>query len=410
MSRTSPLPLRLLLLGALVVVAPACGKRGPPLPPLRPAPDRPTDVSVVRRADSVTIRFTTPTHNADKSEPVVFDRIEIYAMTVQAGSLPPTLKQLLAPVNRLGEFGHPVTGAGRNGAAGAAADEAGDGPPVAVPLTFTEKVGIAPPAKFIPPRAAFAEDVAPAGTLPPMMAAPGAPSVAPAAAVPLRLRIATRFYMLVPYATRSRMGTVSEWLVVPLGPVPVAPHDAKITYDEQTLKLTWVAGVAGQSFHVYDANAASLEAAKPLTTAVLTAAEFKQPVVFGKRVCFSVRGVRSTGAVTMESTASTVVCETPADTFPPPEPTGLTAFAASGAITLTWDAVAAGDLAGYIVLRGEGTGDRLQPLTPSPVSGTSFTDATTKAGVRYIYAVVAVDNATRANRSKESNRVEETGR
>ena len=37
-------------------------------------------------------------------------------------------------------------------------------------------------------------------------------------------------------------------------------------------------------------------------------------------------------------------------------------------------------------------------------------DATAKAGVRYTYAVVAVDNAAPANRSKESNRVEETGR
>ena len=410
MSRTSPLPLRLLLLGALVVVAPACGKRGPPLPPLRPAPDRVTDLTIVRREQDVTLRFSTPVRNVDGSEPLLFERVEIFAMTVAAGGARPTPEQIVRPVNRVGVLGKPAP------AAPTAGDEADA--PVATPLSLVEKVAtvIAPPVATpaVPtsapavtpppstPPAAPAGSVLPGATVP-----PGATGAPPA---PVTLVVATRFYVVVPYANRTRAGRISDVLAVPLGPVPVAPHDAKIAYDEQTLTLTWVAGVTGQSFHVYDANASSLEAAKPLTTAALTAAEFKQPVVFGKRVCFNVRGVRSTGAVTMESVASTAVCETPADTFPPPEPTGLTAFAASGAITLTWDAVTAADLAGYIVLRGDGTGDRLQPLTPSPVSGTSFTDATTKAGVRYIYAVVAVDNATRANRSKESNRVEETGR
>ncbi|MEI6244806.1 MAG: hypothetical protein WCQ64_07140 [Acidobacteriota bacterium] len=402
MSRTSPLPLRLLLLGALVVVAPACGKRGPPLPPLRPAPDRVTDLAIVRREQDVTLRFSTPVRNVDGSEPLLFDRVEIYAMTVPAGAVRLTPEQIVRPVNRVGVLGKPAP------AAPTAGDEADA--PVATPLSLVEKVAtvIAPP---VATPAVPTPVVTPASSTPTAASAasvpPGASGAPPA---PVTLAVATRFYVVVPYANRTRAGRISDVLAVPLGPVPVAPHDAKIAYDEQTLTLTWVAGVTGQSFHVYDANATSIEAAKPLTTSALTTAEFKQPVVFGKRVCFNVRGVRVTAAVTMESAPSTAVCETPADTFPPAAPGNVTAFAASGAITLTWDAVTAADLAGYIVLRGEGTGDRLQPLTPSPVSGTSFTDATTKAGVRYIYAVVAVDNATRANRSKESNRVEETGR
>ena len=114
--------------------------------------------------------------------------------------------------------------------------------------------------------------------------------------------------------------------------------------------------------------------------------------------------------VAIESAPTDVVCETLVDTFPPPAPTGLLAFSAEGSITLTWDGVTAGDLAGYIVLRGEGSGERLQPLMTAPIAVTTFTDSTTKAGVRYFYAVVAVDSATPANRSKESNRAEETGR
>lgn len=398
MKRTSPLPLRLLLLGALVVVAPACGKRGPPLPPLHPAPDHVTDVSIVRREADVTLRFSTPIRNLDGSEPLLFDRVEIYAVTVPAGGVRPAPEAIVAAKNRLAQLGK---------VAPAAAKPANAEPvePTAVALSFVEKVAtVATPPAATP---AVTAPAAPAAAASATAATPGAPPPPPVVAT---LAVATRFYVIVPYANRTRTGGFSDVLAVPLGPVPVAPHDAKITYDEQTLTLTWVAGVTGQSFHVYDANAASLETAKPLTATALTAAEFKQPVAFGTRVCFTIRGVRTTGSVTMESAASTASCETPVDTFAPPAPASLTAFAATGAITLTWDAVVAADLAGYIVLRGEGTGDRLQPLTATPVSGTSFVDATTKAGVKYIYAVVAVDNAARANRSKESNRVEETGR
>ncbi len=50
----------------------------------------------------------------------------------------------------------------------------------------------------------------------------------------------------------------------------------------------------------------------------------------------------------------------------------------------------------------------LTPLNPAPVAVTTFRDDTARAGVRYVYAIVAVDKA--GNRSPESNRVEETGR
>jgi hypothetical protein len=200
-------------------------------------------------------------------------------------------------------------------------------------------------------------------------------------------------------------------LPVPIGPVPLAPQQATLTYDESTLTLTWVTGAEGQTFHVYDATPPVSDVAKPVTTVPLAVASFTRPVVFGQPVCFVVRGVKAAlGPISLESPASNTACVTPADTFAPPAPSGLIAFAAPGSITLTWDGVAAADLAGYLVLRGEGTGEKLQPLTAAPVTGTSFTDTTARAGTRYVYAVVAVDTAVPANRSKESNRVEETGR
>ena len=154
----------------------------------------------------------------------------------------------------------------------------------------------------------------------------------------------------------------------------------------------------------------SVELAAPLTSTPLAKAEWAQPVVFGKARCVTVRAVRGTAPVFFESAPSAPVCETPVDRFPPPAPTGLVAFPGEGGIGLTWDAVTAADLAGYLVLRGEGADDTLRPITPEPLTATTFTDATARAGVRYTYAVLAVDRATPANRSKESNRVSETGR
>ena len=72
--------------------------------------------------------------------------------------------------------------------------------------------------------------------------------------------------------------------------------------------------------------------------------------------------------------------------------------------------VEAADLAGYVVLRGEAAGGELLPLFEAPLRESTYRDTAAKPGVRYAYAVVAVDKATPPNRSSLSNRVEETAR
>ena len=104
------------------------------------------------------------------------------------------------------------------------------------------------------------------------------------------------------------------------------------------------------------------------------------------------------------------VCVTPRDTFPPAAPKALSVVAGDGTMRLSWDANSEPDLAGYLVLRGEAPGETLQPLASAPMAGTSFEDKTVKPGVRYVYAIVAVDKATPPNRSAPSPRVEETAR
>ena len=51
-----------------------------------------------------------------------------------------------------------------------------------------------------------------------------------------------------------------------------------------------------------------------------------------------------------------------------------------------------------------------RPITPTPIRETTYRDTTVTPGVRYVYAIVAVDRATPPNMSPQSTRVEETAR
>jgi hypothetical protein len=135
-----------------------------------------------------------------------------------------------------------------------------------------------------------------------------------------------------------------------------------------------------------------------------------EKVAFGEDRCFTVRTVETTGSVSIESAASPTTCVSPRDTFPPKVPASLAAIASEGAIGLIWEGSSEPDLAGYIVLRGEAGGAALQPLMEAPIKETTYRDTTVTPGVRYVYAVVAVDTASPQNVSSQSNRVEETAR
>ena len=66
---------------------------------------------------------------------------------------------------------------------------------------------------------------------------------------------------------------------------------------------------------------------------------------------------------------------------------------------------------GICVLRGEEGSETLTRITDEVVKETRYTDQNVKPGVRYVYAVTAVDNQSpQPNVSAESERVEVTAR
>jgi len=133
-------------------------------------------------------------------------------------------------------------------------------------------------------------------------------------------------------------------------------------------------------------------------------------IEFGVERCFMVRAVDQVAGTAVQGPASPTTCVTPIDTFAPAPPQSLAAIGGQGVINLIWERGAEADLAGYVVLRGEAPGGTLQPLMPTPIQDTTFADRTARPGVRYVYAVVAVDTAPVPNMSAPSNRDEEATR
>ena len=148
-----------------------------------------------------------------------------------------------------------------------------------------------------------------------------------------------------------------------------------------------------------------------LTASPLAATTFRDDrFEVGVERCYAVTTVATTGAMAAESKMSTPSCVKAVDTFPPSAPKKLEAVASEGAISLIWEASPEPDVAGYVVLRGEAGSGQLAPLFKDPIKETTYRDVSVKRGVRYVYAVVAVDTAAAHNVSQQSNRVEETAR
>lgn len=352
---------------ALALLVGACGKAGPPLPPLRPPLGRIADVTASRSDDRVEIRFTVPPANGDGTTPSAMERVEIYGVSLAPGAPPPTIAQMVVQKNlktRINIRRPPKEKEGESSA------------------TPTPTPPPAPPAKPLDPL-------------------PGDPVVYrdPIAASEHGASAPVRYYAVIGVAGRDRKSLPGGLLSVPLAAEPAAPSNLAFTNDEHTLKLTWT-GEEGAAFRVYagkDTTGAVASGPTPLKTA-----EFSTPVTFGKEQCFVVRSLAVSGATTIEGAASAPGCTTAADTFPPASPDDLRAIPEDAAVTLTWNAVDAADLGGYLVLRGEGAGDTLTPLMTTPIATTTYKDATVTRGTTYTYAVVAVDNAQ--NRSAASNK------
>ena len=346
---------RIAALAAAACVAASCGKIGPPQPPLRPIPVAVAVFTAERIGEKVTLTFTVPNANLDGMDPPRVDAVEVFATTQPAGAPAPTASELVVPAYRVARI--EVLRPGQTRAANDSRPEQGQ--TVSFVDTLTAAAGL-------------------------------------------------RYYAVAGVAG-GRRGPAPTMLVVPLSPLPDPPPGIGLDYSEKEFTLRWTVGAETDRFIVEETNSTGANP-KRVTPAPVSGPEFTTPLVVGREQCFVVRSVAAGPGVVALGVASKPTCVTPVDRFAPAAPAGLNAFPGDGAIELLWTASPSADVAGYIVLRGEGPDGTLQPLTATPIAATQYRDQTAKAGTTYSYQIVAIDGATPPNRSEPSSRQVVTAR
>jgi len=368
------------MLLSLVVVA--CGKKGPPLPPLVKLPVAPADLTAARRADTVDLQFTVPNANTDNTRPANVARVDVYAYTGAA-----TVAD--ADVVRLGT---------RVASVAVKAPRDPD-------ITFDPDDPDQSEGDVDPPEGEGLDQGARARVQETLTL----PAPTPTDATP-----PVRTYVGVGITTRGRPGPTSRRAAVPLVPSPPAPPRAEVTYTEKGVTVQWPAAAKAAGYHVYEVPELSrlkpdATQEQPLTPEAIADTHYVDSrMTWGATRCYAVRSVGTVGALTVESGRSEPACVTLVDTFSPEAPKGLQAVASEGVINLIWDANTEPDLDGYYLLRGPAPGDELVPVTTAVIRETAFQDDRVPPGMRFVYALQAVDRS--GNLSPISTRAEETAR
>ena len=398
------------MISVLIVsaISSACGQKGPPLPPLVLLPAPPV-VSAERRGPTIEVGFTVPNANDDGSRPANIARIDIFAVNDAATGL--TDLELIRRGARVASFPvkspkNPNDTAEAGESADIVAPPEGNGLDQGAASTVIEQIT----ASMLRPGPA--DDGRSQRRTPPR----AVPLLGPSEAGLVRT------YLGVGVDRRGRLGKFSKRVTVPLALAPPPPSQPTITYNETTITVHWSppastgsedeqllpskalgSSAAVVAYNVYDSDTGARLTEKPIK-----ALEYEDSrIEWGATRCYAVRAVETIGEMTLESELGEPECEELVDTFAPAAPKGLNAVSSEGAISLIWEANTESDLAGYYVLRGLPDAE-LERITPKPIPDAFFLDNNLRPGVRYVYAVVAVDKA--ANVSKPSKTVEETAR
>lgn len=125
-------------------------------------------------------------------------------------------------------------------------------------------------------------------------------------------------------------------------------------------------------------------------------------VTNGQKYFYTVQTLTTYKGEMAEGGVSNEVVVTPIDLTPPPTPTGVTAVKTDVGMKIFWDKSEAADIGGYHVYRRAADKDSHELLAKVEPQYTLFVDSKAEEGVRYYYAVTAIDQATPANESIKS--------
>lgn len=354
MSWLTPLGRGLVCLAILLAALPACGRKGPPVPP---RPVTPAAVGMLRaepRNGAILVTWARPSRNEDRTPLTDLQEFRLFRATgpavPQAARGQPSFS-LLATVRAEGPDNATVQG----------------------------------------DLYAYLDD--------------GGGSLSPGIRYTYRVQAVNR---------RGIAGPPSVEVFVDFLPAPPPPAGLAASVGDGIVDLAWQAppipGPAGigpvQGYNVYRGERPGTYGGEPLNGRPLSGTQFRDATVKNDTTYYYVvRSVATERPPWRESQDSNQAAATPMDFTPPAPPRGLAAVPASGAIALSWEPNAEPDLLGYLVYRREPPALNPVRLTQTPIQSTTFTDRTAKPGARYVYTVSAMDRSPHRNESAPSDEV-----
>jgi hypothetical protein len=345
------------VLGALLFVIPACGRKGPPLPPRPVVPAAVGNLRAEPSGSAIVLSWTRPTRNDDNSPLTDLLEFRIARATVSlgTGAAPSSAFSFLATVRA-----DQPENAGVQGALYAYRDDAGGhGLPTGHQYRY-------------------------------------------------RIQAVNR---------HGEVGALSADVAVDFPPAPAPPVALKATAGDATVELDWQAPPAtssadvspAKSYNVYRGVKPGVYGDRPVNPSPLLQTRFRDTGVENETTYYYVvRSVANDRSPWRESADSIEVSTVPQDFTPPAPPRGLIVIPGEGVVSLTWDAGDERDLLGYVVYRREPPELIPVRLTEQPIPGTTFTDRTARRGATYVYTVNAVDRSARRNESVPSAEVQVT--
>jgi hypothetical protein len=365
-STGQPIVRQLLLILAVCALslAPTCGKRRPPQPPIERIPQRTELLSGAQRGNQVILSWPAPRRNASDGSVQSIRRVDVYRVAERPNSpLPLTEEEFAARATLIGSVTYEEI------------KKAGDN------LTYTDTLELG--------------------------------------GEPARLRYAVRYVN----SAGQRAAFSNFFLMEPAAKVAEPPTIIKTgnEYSETANTITWEAprkNTDGSTpvnllgYNVYRTGASQPQTnPNPLNAQPVTAMQYPdRNFKFGDKYVYVVRSVSlGTGGKPVESLNSNSIQLTPIDTYAPAAPEKPSIGASPGKLSIFWVANSEPDLAGYYLYRSTDPNlskDKWTRLTPNLYTKTTFADENVEAGKTYYYYVVAVDNA--GNNSSLSEVVSET--
>jgi fibronectin type 3 domain-containing protein len=355
----------MLLLGLCALsLAPTCGKRKPPLPPVEKVPQRTEQLQGFQRGNQIVLVWPAPVRNANEGSVQSIRRVDVYRVAQKpTAPLPLTEDQFAAKAILVGSVSY---------------DEIKKAGPT---LSYTDTLELA--------------------------------------GEPARLRYAIRYVN----AAGQRAAFSNFFLLEPAAKVAEPPTllETGNEKSETAFTLTWEPPTKNidnstpvnlLGYNVYRTLESKPEPnPRPLNTQPVTATQYADKTFkFDEHYVYFVRSVSlGTEGNPVESLASNSLKLSQPDKYPPAQPDLLQPNPGPGRIGLFWTPNSEPDLAEYRLYRSTDPNlpkDKWTPITPAGFTKTTFTDTNVETGKTYYYFLRAFDNA--GNQSPDSQVVSET--